>query len=152
MGRVKAKHLIALVVLLSIVVAIAGIVACSGNGTTNGNLEPPTQTIEDVTPEQAATLIEENKDNDAFVVLDVRTPEEFSEGYIADAVNLDFYSETFRDDLDGLDKSKKYLIYCRTGGRSGVALNIMQELGFEEVYDLSGGIIGWGKEGLPITE
>jgi len=62
----------------------------------------------------AYTLIQKNKGNPDFVILDVRTPAEFADEHIENAINLDYYSETFRDDLNKLDKTKTYLIYCRT--------------------------------------
>ena len=81
--------------------------------------------------------------------MDIRTPEEFSAERLDNAVNLvDYYSETFRQDLDKLDKGKIYLIYCRTGRRTGEALPIMKELGFAEAYNMLGGITSWAEEGL----
>ena len=114
--------------------------------------ETPTQIIEDIAPQEAFTLIQENQNNPDFVIIDVRTPEEFAEGYIENAVNIDFYAETFRDELNKLDKDKTYFIYCRSGNRSGSALDIMAELNFREVYNLSGGITAWGREELPTTK
>jgi len=114
--------------------------------------ETPTQIIEDITPQEAFTLIQENQDNPDFVIIDVRTPEEFAEEHIENAINLDYRSETFQDELNILDKNKTYLIYCRSGGRSGNALAIMAELDFWEVYNMSGGINQWKAEELPILE
>ena len=108
-----------------------------------------TQTIKDVSPKEAATLIENNQNNPGFVIIDVRTPPEFAEGYIENAVNIDFYSETFRDELNKLDKSQTYLIYCRTGGRSQNSARIMEELNFSKVYNILGGIIAWETAELP---
>jgi len=79
-------------------------------------------------------------------------PEEFAEGYIENAINIDFRSETFQDEIDKLDKNKKYLIYCRSGVRSRSALDIMAELNFKEAYNILGGIIAWNAEGLPTTK
>ncbi len=70
-------------------------------------------------------------------------------GHIENAINLNYYSKTFKDELSELDKSKTYLIYCRSGRRSGIALDIMKELGFTEVYNILGGITQWEAEGLP---
>ena len=83
-----------------------------------------------------------------FVILDVRTPEEFDTEHIESAVNIDFYSENFRDELDTLDKEKVYLIYCRTDRRTGESLSMMRELGFTEVYNMDGGINSWKAEGF----
>ncbi len=113
------------------------------------NLETPKQIIEDITPGEAYDMIQNNKGNQDFVILDIRTPEEYIGGYIEDAINLDFYSETFRDELNKLDKDKKYLVYCRSGRRSGISLGAMEELGFREAYNMAGGIIQWEAEGLP---
>lgn len=111
-----------------------------------------TQIIENITPPEAFALIQDNHNNPDFVILDVRTPEEFADGHIENAINLDYYSETFQDELDKLDKKKTYLIYCRSGKRSSNALNIAGELEFREAYNMLGGIIEWKAEGLPTKE
>ena len=136
-----------LCLLLVIAVGLTG--GCAG--TVTPEQEAPTQITENITPQEAFTLIQNNKNNPDFVIIDVRTPGEFAEGHIENAINIDYYSETFRDELNNLDKNKTYLIYCRSGGRSGNALDIMEELNFREVYNMSGGIRQWTAEGLPIT-
>jgi len=115
-------------------------------------IKTETQVIENITPIEAYNLIQENKDNPNFVILDVRTPEEFLGEYIENAVNLDYNSDTFRNDLDKLDKNKTYLVHCKAGGRSEDALNIMKELDFREVYNMLGGISKWKSEELPTTK
>ncbi len=120
--------------------------------TNTAKSETQIQIIENITPEEAYILILESKDNPNFVILDVRTPEEFLGEYIENAVNLDYYSDTFRNDLDKLDKNKTYLIYCRSGRRSENALNIMKDLDFREVYNMLGGIIKWKSEGSATTK
>ena len=119
---------------------------------TGGCVRDETATIEDITPQEAFTLIQNNQNNPDFVIIDVRTLEEFAEEHIENATNIDFYSETFRDMLNNLDKNKTYLIYCRVGGRSGSALDIMAELNFKEVYNILGGINQWKAEGLPTVK
>lgn len=134
---------------------IIGVLLASGCIQTENNtaqLETQIQIIENITPEEAYISIQENKNNPNFVILDVRTPEEFLSEYIENAVNLDYYSDTFRNDLDKLDKNKTYFIYCRSGRRSENALNIMKELDFREVYNILGGIIKWKSERLPTTK
>ena len=71
------------------------------------------QVIENVTPKDAFTLLQVRRGDKDFVVLDVRTPGEFAEGHLENAINLDYYSDTFKEDLKKLDKSKTYLVYCR---------------------------------------
>ncbi len=134
---------------------IIGVLLASGCIQTETNTtksETQIQIIENITPIGAYNLIQENKDNPNFAILDVRTPEEFLGEYVESAVNLDYNSDTFRNDLDKLDKNKTYLIYCRSGGRSENALNIMKELDFREAYNMLGGIIKWKSEGLPTTK
>jgi rhodanese-related sulfurtransferase len=83
-------------------------------------------------------------------IIDVRTPEEFALGHIEGAVLIDFYSDTFKEQLATLDKSANYSLYCRSGNRSGQTLGIMEELGFENVYDLSGGVGSWSAAGYTL--
>ncbi len=120
-----------------------------GVALTSGCVLDKTATSEDITPQGAFTLIQNNQNNPDFVIIDVRTPEEFGEEHIENATNIDFYSEAFRDTLNALDKNKTYLIYCQSGGRSGSALDIMAELNFKKVYNILGGINQWKAEGFP---
>ncbi len=81
------------------------------------------------------------------VIIDVRTDDEFSTGYIGGAVNIDFYMRNeFISEIDKLDKSKSYFIYCKSGGRSGQTCELMKQKGFKKVYNLEGGILGWTGE------
>lgn len=100
-----------------------------------------------VSPQQALDL---SKDPD-IVVIDVRTPEEFAEGYIDGADMIDFYADTFADDIAALDQDSTYLLYCRSGNRSGQTAALMQQLGFENVYDMDGGVVAYGEQGLPLV-
>ena len=119
---------------------------------TGGCVRDETATIEDITPQEAFTLIQNNQNNPDFVIIDVRTLREFAEEHIENTTNIDFYSEFFQDTLNALDKNKTYLVYCRSGGRSGSALDIMAELNFREVYNMLGGINQWKAEGLPTVK
>jgi rhodanese-related sulfurtransferase len=86
--------------------------------------------------------------NDAnAIVLDVRTEEEFNEGFIPGAINIDIYKgQGFIYAIEELDKSKNYYVYCRSGGRSGQACSIMNQLGFDNSFNLLGGIMNWEGE------
>ena len=78
------------------------------------------------------------------VVLDVRTKTEVAEGIIPNAINIDIYQgQDFVFDLEELDKDKNYYVYCRSGNRSAQACAIMNQLGFENAYNLMGGITEW---------
>ena len=102
-----------------------------------------------VSPEDAAATIADAPEN--LVVLDVRTPEEFDEGHIDGAVMLDFYRDDFADELAKLDPDVPYVLYCRSGSRSGQTLAIMDSLGFTEVTEVDGGVISWQTAGLPLV-
>jgi phage shock protein E len=84
-------------------------------------------------------------------ILDVRTPDEISEGYIEGAQFVDFYREDFKIEIESLNKEFAYAIYCRSGKRSSQAMEIMQEFGFENLYNLEGGIIEWTNTGMPVV-
>ena len=87
-----------------------------------------------------------SKDDNAFI-LDVRTPEEIEEGYIPNAKNIDIYlGQEFLDELEKLDKSKNYYVYCRSGNRSGQACAIMNSIGIANTYNLEGGFMNWEGE------
>lgn len=145
------KTLILLVLSVSLVAGAVLLGGCMGKET-GAPSQQTTQIIENITPQETYTSIQENQGNPDFVIIDVRTPEEFTGGYIEGAINIDFYSETFADELDILDKNKVYLIYCRSGARSGSALDIMEELNFREVYNMTGGMIQWKAEGFPTVK
>ena len=120
-----------------------------GGGGAVANEKPVLKTV---TPEEASALIEQNGGGSGFMILDVRTPDEFNEGHIANAVNIDYYSDSFRGDLDRLEKDKTYLLYCRSGSRSGRVLPLMGELGFEKVYNMGGGFVQWEMKGFPVAK
>lgn len=86
------------------------------------------------------------QDDNAFI-LDVRTPEEVEDGYIPGATNIDIHlGQGFLDEVEKLDKSKSYYVYCRSGARSAQACSIMAGLGFEKAYNLEGGFMNWQGE------
>lgn len=94
----------------------------------------------DVTPNEAADLIAER---DNLVILDVRTDSEVVGGMISNAIHINYNGDDFRSEVDALDKTVPYLVYCKAGSRSDGAQKIMHELGFSEVYDLTGGYSAW---------
>ena len=88
--------------------------------------------------------------SEKYLLVDVRTAEEFSEGHIKGAINIDYFSATFADGISKVGFEIPVLLYCRSGNRSGKAMKIMKELGFKEVYNLEGGIKGWISENNPV--
>jgi rhodanese-related sulfurtransferase len=105
--------------------------------------------VTQVAPDRALEVMEEAPAG--LVVLDVRTRDEFAEGHLADAVNVDFYAADFEDRLAQLDPTRPYVLYCRSGNRSGATAEMMTELGFEEVYEVDGGILAWVAAGQPVV-
>lgn len=104
----------------------------------------------DLSVEDAFDLVESLAGDPDFVILDVRTPGEFASGHLENAANVDFYSPDFLDQLDELDRRAIYLVYCRSGGRSGSAHDEMASLGFATVYNMLGGITAWEDAGYPV--
>ena len=88
--------------------------------------------------------------SEKYLLVDVRTEEEFSEGHIKGAINIDYLTENFSVEIQQLDLETPVLLYCRSGNRSNKAMKIMKELGFKEVYNLEGGIKGWILENNPV--
>ena len=82
----------------------------------------------------------------------MRTPEEFAQGHLNGAINIDYESSTFKEDIGKLDKGFTYLVYCRTGVRSGMAQGIMEEAGFKHVTSLIGGITEWVAQGFEVVK
>ena len=105
-----------------------------------------------VTPQEAATVMGQRANDEAFMVLDVRTPGEFSEGHLQGARNIDFTSPEFRDRVRSLNRNRTYLVYCRSGNRSGKALEVFRELGFTSILHMDGGTLAWNAAGLPLEK
>jgi rhodanese-related sulfurtransferase len=85
----------------------------------------------------------------ATVLLDIRTPEEFAEARIDGSVNIDFYAADFADQIGALDRDTTYVVYCRSGNRSGRAMELFRDLQFTDVREVGGGIVSWIEAGLP---
>ena len=87
-----------------------------------------------------------------IAILDVRTAKEFADGHVAGAVNIDVNQADFAQKIDELDRSKTYIVYCRSGRRSSKAVGIMATKGFKNLYNVSDGFVGWNKNGLPFEK
>lgn len=85
-------------------------------------------------------------------LVDVRTPQEFSEGHLKNATNFDIYEPDFTSHFAELDKEKPVLVYCRSGKRSADAAALLEEAGFKEIYNLDGGILRWEDAGKPLEK
>lgn len=102
--------------------------------------------VQHVEAEGAAKIIAEGK----AMIIDVRTSDEFVEGHIEGARNIDILSDDFEAQLAKLDKTKPTLVHCQAGGRSTRALPIFQKLGFTNLIHLDGGFGGWQAAGKPV--
>lgn len=129
-------------VFLAVGLALAG---CGGGS----GAAAASATIQTISPTEAADLLAGGPEG--LVVLDVRTPGEFSDGHLPGAVNLDYTAAGFADELGDFDRAAPYLLYCHTGNRSEGAREMMRTLGFREVYEIAGGIAAWAQAGLPIV-
>ena len=84
-------------------------------------------------------------------LIDVRTPEEYSEGHINGAKNVNWNSSNFASELNQLDRNTPLFLYCLSGGRSGNAMLKAKDMGFKKIYGLNGGIMSWRSDKLPLT-
>jgi rhodanese-related sulfurtransferase len=105
----------------------------------------------EIEPEEAFIIIQKESNNPNFIILDVRTPNEYKEEHLESAHLLNLKSHSFEDELDGMDKNKKYFVYCRRGKRGIIACNLMKKHGYNEVYNITGGINKWKSKKLPVT-
>lgn len=126
------KILLAIAILLIIGIGCKSKVSNSQTGST----------FKDVDVAEANMMISQNKD---LIILDVRTPEETDQGTIPNAVLIDYYNPNFDAEIAKLDKTKPYLVYCRSGGRSVGASNKMIEAGILDVTNMKGGYNAWSK-------
>ena len=91
--------------------------------------------------------------SDNYILLDVRTSEEYNNGHLKGSINIDYFTDNFSEEISRLGLESPILVYCRSGNRSGKAMNIMYDLGFKEVKNLIGGYKSWiSGENLIIKE
>jgi phage shock protein E len=122
----------------TLVVGVALLSACSTSSTA---------AITDMSVSEFADIIATQD----VVILDVRTPGEFAAGHIANAINIDAESGNFETEIQFLDKTKTYAVYCQSGRRSGIATETMANAGFLNLYNMMGGTIDWTNSGYPLT-
>ncbi|OGS72172.1 MAG: hypothetical protein A3F91_03000 [Flavobacteria bacterium RIFCSPLOWO2_12_FULL_35_11] len=85
-------------------------------------------------------------------IIDIRTPQEFSEGHIEGAININYFDDNFLDQIAKYDKNQPIFIYCRSGNRTESASKKAVDFGFKEIYDLEGGILYWIKNNNDIVK
>jgi len=121
-----------------------GTAVTAGNSSNATDKELQTNVFRDIAAADAKTLIDSNSE---LNIIDVRMPDEYASGHLANALNMDVKAADFREKVSVLEKNKSYLVYCRTGKRSLQAAEIMKELGFTDVNNLLGGITQWQADG-----
>lgn len=123
-------------ILLGLVALAISLQSC--NNSTNGEIQmvSPVQVYEAIYGAESLQLV------------DVRTSEEYEVSHLKNAQNICVTSDDFREKVAVLDKEKPVYVYCKKGGRSAQAADILKEMGFTKVYDLQGGLTSWQEEGL----
>ena len=124
--------------------------ASSGNNTTGTVTSAPENvgraSFKTIGSEEAKALLKQHPD---IVLLDVRTPEEFTAGHLQGAQLLNFYDPDFLQRVQNFDTTKTYLVYCAVGGRSSQATQQMVQSGFKQVYNISEGFSALKNAGIP---
>ncbi len=123
--------------LLLIALLVTGLSACAQQGGSNIDVN------------QVSEMLAENPD---IVLIDVRTPEEFQQGHLEGAKLINFYGSNFNAEVEKLDSAKKYVVYCRSGGRSAKSVKAMKKMGFTDVYNMSGGVLAWQRANLELAK
>ena len=106
------------------------------------------QRIELVPPAEFAQMIRDEEGQ----IIDVRTPKEFSFGYIDGAINYHVYDKDFEQRIGKLDKDKPVYVYCKVGGRSAEAVETLKAKGFNSIIELEGGMDAWLEAGKPVKK
>lgn len=127
-------------VIVIVLLTLAAVVFFWSNGKSNDNCKTEAKKVAQNKIEKDATLI------------DVRTPAEYNAGHLPNAINIDVTDRSFSKAIRELDKSKKYYVYCKSGGRSSKAQQIMLSKNFEQVCNIEGGILKLEKEGAEIVK
>jgi rhodanese-related sulfurtransferase len=105
----------------------------------------------DISARTAAALIQENRSNPDFIILDIRTPREFDAGHIKGARNIDFYAPSFAKAFRSLDRTKTYLIYCRSGNRSKQLMAAVEKMDLKQVFHMRSGLVDWVGQGYELV-
>jgi phage shock protein E len=107
------------------------------------------QTKVEVNSKQVNSMLQKDK---KWIVLDVRSAEEFNSGHIKGALNIDIRQPDAFSKIDKLNKNAKYIVHCRTNHRSGMAVEHMMQSGFKNIYQMMDGWSGWSMNNLPVQK
>ena len=130
--------------LIALLLTSGSLLSCDqkGKGTRDTASEMTRAKVSLISPEKL------NEELGSIQLIDVRTPEEFEDGHLENSRNMNYYDDDFKQQLSVLDKNQKVYVYCKKGGRSANAAELLSEMGFTEIYDLEGGIDNWKDKGL----
>jgi phage shock protein E len=134
----KNKGLLAIVVLAAVAIVVVVVVVLA---------RPNLSDIQRITPAQYQQQFASG--SASYMLIDVRTPEEFASGHISGAINISV--ETLPNRLSEVPRDKTIIVYCRSGNRSATASSILSQAGYNPIYDL-GGILAWTAAGLPTVQ
>jgi len=135
------------IIVLSLVVELS---SCQNQSTETSNKNSSGSATKINTSISVDDFEKKLSENENPQLLDVRTPEEFSEGHLKGALNYNMGSSDFENKITSLDKKRPVLVYCLSGGRSSSAAELLSEKGFSEVYNLAGGIMKWNAKNKPV--
>ena len=141
------KYLIVLVAALSLVGCSKESEPQAESSVLETAIESQMTKIENIKGADTVSYLEEHPDT---VILDIRTPEEFASGHMANARNIDFRSSDFQELIDILDQDQTYLVHCQSGGRSGKSLEFFKRSGFKTIVHMDDGFGGWQSAGNPV--
>ena len=129
-------------ILLLVVLSSVVIFSCSDSSSSENTTEVQTNNMNaSIVQLDASSFRKAVTDETAdIIIIDVRTPSEYSEGAIPNAINIDFLNSNFVKEVKALDRNKEVYLYCAAGGRSSKAARIMEEMGFEKILELKGGL------------
>jgi rhodanese-related sulfurtransferase len=136
--------------LLSALILMAGLYGCQPNSktesaNTENTSQPRNTSVITLSAQEFASK------SSTGTVLDVRTAGEVAQGKIEGAVEIDFYSADFLDQVSQISKDQEVYLYCAVGARSEEAARMLLQQGYTKVYHLQGGIQGWAQQGLPVV-
>ena len=103
-------------------------------------------------PASALDVVTFEQESRKGLLVDVRTESEVADGMIAKAKHVDFYGPNFISEMEALGKNKPLYLYCRSGGRSAKALDMLKAAGFTRVHHLEGGFLAWKASGKPSVQ
>lgn len=132
---------------LTLLLALSLLVACDRQPVEDQPIPSGDSRVVNLTQPLARKFLLEHEQDPDLVILDVRTPEEFTQGHIPGAILVNFNSPGFEREVQKLDPSKTYFVYCHSGGRSSHAIPVLLQAGVNKIYHLQRGV----SMGFPIV-